>query len=445
VAATLPSAVPSAVIHVLAEQGALEQVLAQIEALRQAQPTDPTTAPPSIDYEALAREADAAEAARTATPPQAPPWENPTPAPETEAAPETDAEAAADAEAEAAPEADAEAEPEPEAETETEPEPEPESEPAPEPEADAEAAPTVGGASDWSHWFTTPTDEPDRDGDGGEDGGEPPWGGGSSPQPPPEPTDPDGGGGATAATPDTDEANKTAAQQDSPWSVQQRQPQAPAAFTAPRRPRPAVTLGGTLIPLDQLADMLRDGATIKALPVPTAAPATGYKFTGTIREFIQCRDIRCRFPGCNRKAEYADIDHTLPHGDGGATHPSNGKVLCREHHLAKTFGVGWRDEQLPNGEVRWTAPTGHTYLTQPTTRVLFPDWDPTTATLPPPTRTRRRRAHPGITMPTRKRTREQDRQQHIKAERDHNALQRALGKPPRRRRFPSFSGHGAVR
>jgi hypothetical protein len=181
--------------------------------------------------------------------------------------------------------------------------------------------------------------------------------------------------------------------------------------------------------------MLRDGATVTALPIPPAAPARGYKFTGKAREFIQCRDMRCRFPGCTRKAEYADIDHTVPHGDGGPTHPSNGKALCREHHLAKSFGQGWRDEQLPNGDVRWTAPTGHTYITQPTSRLLFPDWDCTTATLPPPTPTRRRTAHPGITMPTRKRTRDQDRQQHINAEREHNALQRALGKPARRGPF----------
>jgi hypothetical protein len=194
-------------------------------------------------------------------------------------------------------------------------------------------------------------------------------------------------------------------------------------------------LGGTLIPLDQLAAMLCDGATVTALPIPAAEPANGYKFTGSAREFIQCRDLRCRFPGCNRKAEYADIDHTLPHGDGGATHPSNGKALCREHHLAKTFGVGWCDEQLPNGEVRWTAPTGHTYITQPSTRVLFPEWDSTTATLPPPTQQRRRKAAPGITMPIRKRTREQDREYHINAEREYNAIQRALGKPIRRPPF----------
>jgi hypothetical protein len=34
-------------------------------------------------------------------------------------------------------------------------------------------------------------------------------------------------------------------------------------------------------------------------------------------------------------------------------------------------------------------------------------------------------------MPIRSRTREQDREQRIKAERDYNAVQRALGKPQR--------------
>ena len=505
-AASLPSAVPSAVIHVLAEHGALEHVLAQLEELRQSQSAAPAVTPPSIDYEALAREADAAEAARTPTPPAPPPWENQPTATEPEPAPQ----------AEAVPEAEAE--------------PEPAQPVRPE-------EPGTGGDCDWSHWFTTDTSavdddteeppwaqqpdtdstdieesktsddntldaepDPSKESDRGDvdhpnvtspsadataesdarepdaaqlfagaapestagddtdpnhatgdepaddegpededddDVGEPPWGGGSSPQPPPPPTTPDTGSGSTAATPApaTERVNNAALQPDSPPGQQLLPPQVPAALTPTRRPRPAVTLGGTLIPLDQLADLLRNGATVTALPIPTAAPSAGYKFTGSTRDFIQCRDLRCRFPGCNRRAEYADIDHTIPHGDGGATHPSNGKALCREHHLAKTFSHGWSDEQLPNGIVRWTAPTGHTYVTQPTTTVLFPDWDPTTATLPPPTETRRRKLNPGITMPLRKRTREQDRQHHINTERDYNALQRALGKPTRRPPF----------
>ena len=384
-AATIPSTVPPAVIHVLAEQAALEEVLAQVQALRQ-QSGDPGVTPPTVDYDALIREADAAETARPATASKPPPWEQP-------------------------------------------PTPDPEPQPA------AASEPPAENAPDWSHWFTTPAETGEDDDD------EPPWATGSSPQPPPGPTTPDTGDGGAAATPDTNDGqvNETVLEGNSNPDPSHTAPLAPAALTPPRRPRPAVTLGATIIPLDLLAELLRDGATITALPIPTTAPANGYRFAGSTRLFIQCRDLRCRFPGCNRRAEYADIDHTLPHADQGATHPSNGKVLCREHHLLKTFRSGpdgWRDTQHPNGEVHWASPTGHTYITAPTTRLLFPDWDPTTTALPPPTGSRRRRPGPGPTMPTRKRTREQDRQHHLDAERDYNATQRALGKSPRR---PPFS------
>ncbi|MET0898503.1 MAG: hypothetical protein ABWY45_11385, partial [Mycobacterium sp.] len=107
---------------------------------------------------------------------------------------------------------------------------------------------------------------------------------------------------------------------------------------------------------------------------------------------------------------------------------------CREHHLAKTFRggpTGWRDEQLPDGAVIWTAPTGHSYLTEPTSILIFPDWDTTTAALPPPTPTKRRTSDPGPTMPKRKRTRRQDREHHIKTEREYNAAHRNRAPPPR--------------
>ncbi len=52
----------------------------------------------------------------------------------------------------------------------------------------------------------------------------------------------------------------------------------------------------------------------------------------------------------------------------GATHPSNTKLYCRTHHLIKTFyggPGGWSEHQLPDGTVVFTAPTGHTYTTEP--------------------------------------------------------------------------------
>ena len=43
---------------------------------------------------------------------------------------------------------------------------------------------------------------------------------------------------------------------------------------------------------------------------------------------IRCRDLTCRFPGCEAPAQVCDIDHTIPY-PVGPTHPSNLKLLCR--------------------------------------------------------------------------------------------------------------------
>jgi hypothetical protein len=80
------------------------------------------------------------------------------------------------------------------------------------------------------------------------------------------------------------------------------------------------------------------------------APEAGYTPSAKLAEFVRCRDLTCRAPGCDRPAESCDIDHSIPFGDGGVTHPSNLKCLCRLHHLLKTFW-GWRDKQLPDGTV----------------------------------------------------------------------------------------------
>lgn len=49
---------------------------------------------------------------------------------------------------------------------------------------------------------------------------------------------------------------------------------------------------------------------------------------------------------------------------------------CREHHRLKTFHGGpggWRDEQLPDGTIVWTSPTGRIYRTTPGGADLFPE------------------------------------------------------------------------
>ena len=142
-----------------------------------------------------------------------------------------------------------------------------------------------------------------------------------------------------------------------------------------------------------------------------SAPEPRYRPSAALADFIRCRDLTCRFPGCDRPAEHADIDHTVP-WPLGPTHPSNLKLLCRIHHLLKTFYSGpdgWRDRQEPDGTVIWTSPTGHSYTTKPGGTVLFPVLAVPTGTLVLPTSTPPGTPNRGLMMPARRQTRAADR------------------------------------
>ena len=67
------------------------------------------------------------------------------------------------------------------------------------------------------------------------------------------------------------------------------------------------------------------------------APSPGedrYRPSTALQEFVRTRDLTCRFPGCDRPAVAADIDHTVP-WPAGATHPANTKCYCRLQLLVK--------------------------------------------------------------------------------------------------------------
>ncbi|OMC38084.1 hypothetical protein A5740_03100, partial [Mycobacterium sp. GA-1841] len=110
--------------------------------------------------------------------------------------------------------------------------------------------------------------------------------------------------------------------------------------------------------------------TAKPTTTKTPAGAAGYRPSAALREFITWRDLTCRFPGCDRPAQYCDIDHTVPYPTGH-THPSNTKLYCRTHHLVKTFCPGWNDHQTPEGTIVFNTPTGHTYSTEAHGATLF--------------------------------------------------------------------------
>ena len=191
-----------------------------------------------------------------------------------------------------------------------------------------------------------------------------------------------------------------------------------------RAQRPAYLMGAdSLIGPDVLRE-LAAAATVRPLIQPAdSCPEPGYRPSAALAAFVRARDLTCRAPGCDRPATDCDLDHTVPWADGGATHRSNIKCLCRVHHLLKTFR-GWKDQQLPDGTIIWTLPDKRTYITTPGSALLFPELMAPTGTLPDPVAGPHPDAGPAgertARMPLRTTTRAANRARSITAERAHN-------------------------
>ena len=191
------------------------------------------------------------------------------------------------------------------------------------------------------------------------------------------------------------------------------------APTGAANTNPAVLMGGGIMPAPLLAAKLANTATIRPVIHPgDSAPEPRYVPSAALARFVRCRDMTCRFPGCDEPADRCDLDHTIPY-PGGPTCASNIKCLCRKHHLLKTF-CGWLDRQLPDGTVIWTSPEGQTYTTQPGSRLLFPTLCKPTAPVSTPVVATTGAPSRGLMMPRRTSTRVQDRANRIDAERARN-------------------------
>ena len=216
-----------------------------------------------------------------------------------------------------------------------------------------------------------------------------------------------------------------------PHETPDPQPAPPSQSTP--KPPVGLLLRGGIVPTPLLAELIGSGAKLSEVRRPGDAPEKGYRPSAALAEFIRVRDLTCRFPGCEEPAEFCDLDHTIPY-PVGPTHPSNVKCVCRKHHLLKTFwtGIGgWADRQLPDGTVIWTAPSGHTYTTLPGSRIFFPNWDTTTAALPPPRKPGDPPKANGLMMPKRRTTRAAHRARRINDERKLNdAYVAERNKPP---------------
>jgi hypothetical protein len=184
--------------------------------------------------------------------------------------------------------------------------------------------------------------------------------------------------------------------------------------------RPATLLGGPVLPGSLARRAARD-ARLQLIAHPgQAPPEPRYTPSRKLADFVRCRDLTCRFPGCRQPATTCDLDHVIP-WPYGPTCASNLACLCRKHHLLKTFwidDVGWRVTQQPDGTQHWTAPDGRTHTTTPGSRLLFPSLSAPTApaivTGTPPA------CSSGLAMPRRRTTRADDHAHRIAYERELN-------------------------
>jgi Domain of unknown function (DUF222) len=203
---------------------------------------------------------------------------------------------------------------------------------------------------------------------------------------------------------------------------------------------PASEVGADGLITPELVVELAASAKLMPLIHPgDAPPEPGYVPSKALADFVRCRDLTCRWPGCDRPAVGCDLDHTIPYSQGGATHASNLKCYCRTHHLVKTFW-GWGEQQLADGTLILTSPAGHTYVTTPGSALLFPSLCRNTGGLLPAPE-----ADPPLDycaertamMPKRRRTRAQNRAHRIATERRQNRVAREA---PRRDCEPCHSG-----
>ncbi|MFD5214687.1 DUF222 domain-containing protein [Microbacterium sp. NPDC058345] len=109
-----------------------------------------------------------------------------------------------------------------------------------------------------------------------------------------------------------------------------------------------------------------------------------YRPGESLRRHLRARDQRCRFLCCGMPVRRSDLDHTQDAALGGATEEGNLEALCRRHHILKHH-TPWHVEQLPDGLLEWTSPTGRVYIDQPPAQntVTFTDTDPPPDTEPP--------------------------------------------------------------
>ncbi|QWF81813.1 hypothetical protein HUW46_05246 [Amycolatopsis sp. CA-230715] len=90
--------------------------------------------------------------------------------------------------------------------------------------------------------------------------------------------------------------------------------------------------------------------------LPCDMGRASYRAPKPVALYTQVRHRTCCMPGCNRPAQFTDLDHATAWADGGRTDKVNLRPLCRIHHLLKDE-PGWKfDTDDEDGTLIVTTP-----------------------------------------------------------------------------------------
>jgi hypothetical protein len=153
--------------------------------------------------------------------------------------------------------------------------------------------------------------------------------GGDTPTPSPSP----------AAVPDVDATSTVEQAQVPPGFCPAPAAQSAQVPSALCPAPPAFVIGAGVMPAPLLAAIV-ERATVREIVHPgDAPPEPHYRPSRALADLVRCRDLTCRWPGCDKPAYDCDVDHTVP-WPVGPTHASNIKCYCRFHHLLKRSIAG---------------------------------------------------------------------------------------------------------
>jgi len=132
------------------------------------------------------------------------------------------------------------------------------------------------------------------------------------------------------------------------------QPGSPAADLEWAQPIPAETArrlacdaAVTPIFLDSESNQPRAGQTSRSI-------------SGSQRKALVFRDKGCRFPGCDRPADWTDVHHLKHWADGGKHVMDNMILLCRRHHRM-VHEEGWQLVVTAEGNIVALMPDGFAF------------------------------------------------------------------------------------